>query len=114
MNFLRVLIYFFTVLILLALLFRVYVLIWALCVFLHKKKAPQTAIFGIVFGAGLEKDSSPSKVLEERLDAAVILYKTNQIEKIILSGDNRNIYYNEPLAMKFSLTEKEFRLKSLR
>ena len=50
---------------------------------------------GIVFGAGLEKTGIPSKVLLERLQSAVMLYQTGKISKVLLTGDNRDIYYSD-------------------
>jgi SanA protein len=58
----------------------------------------------IVFGAGLV-DTQPSKVLASRLDVAIDLYKNKRIEKILVSGDNTSIYYNEPKAMLNYLIE---------
>jgi vancomycin permeability regulator SanA len=52
----------------------------------------------IVFGAGLV-NGYPSKVLASRLDESIKLYKSNQISKILVSGDNRESNYNEPQAM---------------
>lgn len=53
----------------------------------------------IVFGAGLWRDGSPSPVLRNRVNRAVQLYFEGKVEKILMSGDNRTIYYNEPGAM---------------
>jgi SanA protein len=54
----------------------------------------------IVFGAGLWRDGSPSPVLRDRVATAVDLYFSGKVQKLLLSGDNRFIYYNEPAAMK--------------
>jgi SanA protein len=54
----------------------------------------------IVFGAGLRFDGSPTAVLEDRVATAASLYKSGKIQKILMSGDNRFINYNEPGAMK--------------
>ncbi len=54
----------------------------------------------IVFGAGLTADGSPTAVLEDRVKTAAALYQAGKIDKILMSGDNRFIYYNEPGAMK--------------
>lgn len=54
----------------------------------------------IVFGAGLQKDGTPSPVLKDRVSAAVQLYQTGKVEKILMSGDNRFEDYNEPASMK--------------
>ena len=62
----------------------------------------ETYEMGIVFGAGLEKSGIPSKVLLERIQSAVMLYQTGKISKVLMTGDNRDIYYNEPAAMKMA------------
>lgn len=54
----------------------------------------------IVFGAGLQRDGSPSPVLRDRVQAAVQLYFSGKVQKLLLSGDNRFIDYNEPGAMR--------------
>jgi vancomycin permeability regulator SanA len=54
----------------------------------------------IVFGAGLQRDSSPTPILRDRVAAAAELYFTGKVEKLLMSGDNRFIYYNEPEAMR--------------
>jgi SanA protein len=54
----------------------------------------------IVFGAGLRRDGSPSPVLRDRVATAAGLYFSGKVEKILMSGDNRFIYYNEPGAMR--------------
>ena len=54
----------------------------------------------IVFGAGLWRDGSPTPVLEDRVTKAANLYFTGKVEKLLLSGDNRFVDYNEPEAMR--------------
>ena len=54
----------------------------------------------IVFGAGLRRDGSPSPVLRDRVATAAELFFAGKVEKILMSGDNRFIYYNEPGAMR--------------
>jgi SanA protein len=61
--------------------------------------APEYAV-AIVFGAGLERDGSPSPVLRDRVKTAVELYFAGKVEKILMSGDNRYVNYNEPVAMQ--------------
>lgn len=53
----------------------------------------------VVFGAGLQRDGTPSPVLRDRVTAAVQLYQAGKVEKILMSGDNRFVDYNEPGAM---------------
>jgi len=62
-------------------------------------QAPSAKV-AIVFGAGLQRDGSPSPVLRDRVEAAVQLYQAGKVEKILMSGDNRFIDYNEPGAMR--------------
>lgn len=62
------------------------------------ENAPKTRV-AIVFGAGLTRDGSPTIVLRDRVTTAVNLYKSGKVDKLLMSGDNRFIYYNEPGAM---------------
>ncbi len=41
-----------------------------------------------------------------RIDAAATLYKTGKVKHLLLSGDNRTRYYNEPEDMKRALVAK--------
>ncbi len=50
----------------------------------------------IVFGAGLLWDGSAGPVLSDRMLTAVNLYKAGKVQKILISGDNRELSYNEP------------------
>jgi SanA protein len=54
----------------------------------------------IVFGAGLRRDGSPTAVLRDRVETASALYFSGKVEKLLMSGDNRFDYYNEPEAMR--------------
>jgi vancomycin permeability regulator SanA len=54
----------------------------------------------IVFGAGLWRDGSPTPVLSDRVITAANLYLAGKVEKILMSGDNSVIEYNEPFAMR--------------
>lgn len=55
---------------------------------------------GIVLGAGITKQGKPFKELQARLDVAAKAIGTGQVDKLILSGDNRFNNYDEPTAMK--------------
>ncbi len=55
---------------------------------------------GIVFGAGYWPSGALSLILQERLDAAIELYETGRVEKLLFSGDNRVVDYNEPARMR--------------
>lgn len=61
---------------------------------------------GIVFGAGITPDGKPYKELQARLDVAADALEAGIVKKLILSGDNRFLNYNEPDAMKDYLVSK--------
>lgn len=54
----------------------------------------------VVFGAGLWRDGSPTPILKDRVKTAADLFFAGKVEKLLLSGDNRVVEYNEPLAMQ--------------
>jgi SanA protein len=54
----------------------------------------------IVFGAGLRRDGRPTAVLRDRVETAAQLYFDGKVEKLLMSGDNRVVEYNEPEAMR--------------
>jgi len=59
----------------------------------------------IVFGAEVKKDGTPSVILKDRVETAVELYKNGKVEKLLMSGDNRYVDYNEPESMRqYALT----------
>lgn len=60
---------------------------------------PQARV-AIVFGAGLYRDGSAGPVLSDRVETAVQLYEQGKVEKLLMSGDNRFIEYNEPEAAR--------------
>ncbi len=55
---------------------------------------------GIVFGAGLWRDGSPTPILQDRVETGAKLYFAGKIEKILMTGDNSLVEYNEPEAMR--------------
>lgn len=54
----------------------------------------------LVLGAGLWRDGSPTPALYDRVATAVDLYKAGKVNKLLMTGDNRFVNYNEPAAMK--------------
>jgi vancomycin permeability regulator SanA len=54
----------------------------------------------IIFGAGLTRDGTPTTVLRNRVEVGAQLYFAGKVEKLLMSGDNRFVYYNEPEAMR--------------
>ncbi len=53
---------------------------------------------GIVFGGGVG-DSEPLPLVRDRLLTAKALLDKGYVNKLLLSGDNRTLSYNEPLVM---------------
>jgi SanA protein len=53
----------------------------------------------LVLGAAVRGDT-PSKMLQDRLDVAIALYEEGVAEKLLLSGDNGQVYYNEVVVMQ--------------
>jgi len=54
----------------------------------------------IVFGAGLRYDGTPTAVLRDRVETAVQLYQQGKVKKLLMSGDNSFVNYNEPESMR--------------
>ncbi len=65
----------------------------------------RSAKVGIVFGGGVD-NKEPRPLLQDRLDTAKQLLTNGTIKKVILSGDNRFLEYNEPLAMYTYLVDQ--------
>ena len=63
------------------------------------ENAPSQPV-AVVFGAGLWVDGTPTNVLRDRIAIAAKLFFTGKVQKILMSGDNRFIDYNEPGAMR--------------
>lgn len=61
--------------------------------------------FAVVLGAGLEKDGRPTRVLRERIETAVDLLRRGNVQTLLLSGGNPNIYANETEAMRLYALE---------
>ncbi|GAP14429.1 uncharacterized membrane protein [Longilinea arvoryzae] len=73
--------------------------IYALNRIVKPDDSPQRPV-AIVFGAGLQRDGSPTPVLRDRVATAAGLYFSGKVQKLLLSGDNRFVDYNEPGAMR--------------
>lgn len=92
------------VLILLILVVNLYVYLTSLPYVLPVTADVNFAV-GIVPGAGLNRDKTPSLALRDRLDGALGFYEAKKINKILVSGDNRFVYYDEPTAMRNYLVQ---------
>lgn len=61
--------------------------------------APERPV-AIVFGAGVWPGGQLSPVLEDRVYTAVMLYQAGRVQKLLMTGDNRTVDYNEPAHMR--------------
>ena len=53
----------------------------------------------MVLGAGVYEDGTPTPMLRDRLDTGIALYEAGIAPKLLLSGDNGQVEYNEVEAM---------------
>jgi vancomycin permeability regulator SanA len=54
----------------------------------------------LVFGAGVYPDGRLSRMLADRVRAAANLYHKRRVQKLLMSGDNSTLEYNEVAAMQ--------------
>jgi SanA protein len=62
------------------------------------EEVPQRPV-AIVFGAAVYGNGRLSAVLRDRVDTAIELYKSGQVDRILVSGDNESADHDEPGAM---------------
>ena len=67
---------------------------------IYQKEDAPTKRLAIVFGAGLRRDGTPTAILRDRVDTAASLYFSGKVEKLLMSGDNQFLTYNEPESMR--------------
>ncbi len=53
----------------------------------------------VVFGAGVRGDR-PTRILRERIEGAVELYRLGRVQKLLMTGDNSSADYDEVTAMR--------------
>ena len=58
---------------------------------------------GLVFGTSDSYKGRENRYFRYRIDAAVKVWNAGKVETLIVSGDNREKYYNEPEKMKAAL-----------
>jgi SanA protein len=54
----------------------------------------------IVFGAAVYGNGRLSPILRDRMDTAIALYHSGRVQRLLVSGDNSSLDYNEPGAMQ--------------
>lgn len=76
-------------------------------VFSDINKIPHHRIALVLGTSHKTSKGDPNPFFEKRIETAAALYKKGKIDHLILSGDNRTIYYNEPMAMLKALLKKD-------
>lgn len=66
---------------------------------------PATRV-GLVFGTTDRVNGRENPYFRYRIDAAVRVWRSGKLKALIVSGDNRSRYYNEPDKMKQALIER--------
>ncbi len=67
---------------------------------IYESQAAPDMDVAIVFGAGLRRDGTPTPVLQDRVKTAAELYFAGKVKKLLLTGDNIDVGYNEPASMQ--------------
>lgn len=75
-------------------------------VFYDLNKVPHHRIALVLGTSHRTSKGDPNPFFEKRIETAAALYNKGKIDHLILSGDNRSIYYNEPMAMLKALLKK--------
>lgn len=61
---------------------------------------PVTGAPVLVLGAAVKSSREPTHALEARLQTALRLFRAEKVTWFLVSGDNRAVTYNEPVAMQ--------------
>lgn len=69
--------------------------------------------YGLVLGASMRSKHGINRYFKYRMDAAIDLYNAGKIQKIIVSGDNHKMTYNEPRDMANYLIKHGIPAKSI-
>jgi SanA protein len=72
-------------------------------VFNHVDSIPHRSVALVLGTSNRLTDGSPNPFFTNRIETAYQLFKSGKIDHIVVSGDNRSRYYNEPVAMRNAL-----------
>ena len=64
---------------------------------------PENNVALVLGTSRYKRDGSANPYFHNRINAAVKLYENNKVNYILVSGDNRSMYYNEPGFMRLEL-----------
>lgn len=65
-----------------------------------KQTTSEPADCAIVLGARVYSDGTPSPVLRDRLDEALLVWREGKVRRILVTGDHGTLSYDEPTAMR--------------
>jgi SanA protein len=72
-------------------------------IFSSVEEIPRTEV-GLLLGTSkYNRSGNPNQFFRYRIDAAVKLYFNRKVKYLLVSGDNRTLYYNEPRDMRRAL-----------
>ncbi|MEQ9591893.1 MAG: ElyC/SanA/YdcF family protein [Cyclobacteriaceae bacterium] len=71
----------------------------------HTSDVPEGKVALVLGTSHLLVDGSPNPFFHNRIKKAASLLREGRVSHIIVSGDNRTKYYNEPLVMRKALME---------
>ena len=74
-------------------------------IFSDVSQLPRTRV-GLVFGTTDRVDGRENLYFRFRIDAAEKVWKAGKVETLIVSGDNRSRFYNEPQRMREALVDR--------
>ncbi len=75
-------------------------------VFSEISEVPVTDVALVLGTSKRFANGQPNSYFEHRMDAAARLFKEGKVKHLLLSGDNRTPYYNEPEDMKKALLKR--------
>ena len=59
-----------------------------------------SAPVAVIFGAGLRRDGKPTKVLQDRIQTGIDLYKFGKVDVLLMSGSQTFTGYDEVMSMR--------------
>lgn len=77
----------------------------------YQGNIPQDYRVAVVFGAKVQADGLPTKFLKDRLDASIRLYKEDQVDVILLSGEKLHEGFNEIDVMEKYLLDRGVKIE---
>jgi SanA protein len=99
--------YFFSLLIMAVVASNIWV-VWSTSdkVFSDYHQIPANPVALVLGTSNKLTDGSPNPYFENRIKTAGALYREGKVTHFLLSGDNRSVYYNEPMEMKKALIKE--------